>query len=246
MSNFLRKDLNLNQKWWHRLLSIIFYGLFIFCVFIVSKSAIFKDIRPVHEVQSSLTERMTSEIKSARELSEPWEVFYNGSPYWVNMFLFRFYGKWKYQWLAKEVYNNQDSTLDGLFCSKNLDTQINDLIKKTWISKFYIKEINNYLKPVSTNISIEYIKNNNVKCILIDSFWDENKFLNPWWVAQEYQNNYDFYKRTSFSSLLNILEIVTGIITIAVILAIPFSILILIYYKVILYVIYGNKKRKIK
>jgi hypothetical protein len=216
MSNFFRNDLNLGKKWWHRLLAVIFFGLFIYCLFSVSKSAIFEwGFRPVHEAQSSLAERITSEVKSAKELSNPWEVFYT-RPYWVNIFLFWFYWDGKYQGLVKEIYNDEDKTLNGLFCSNQLYNQIDEVIKRTWISKFYIKEINNFLEAVSKKTATEYIKNNNVKCVLIDGFWDENKFLNPWWVAQEYQNNYYFYKKTWFANFLAIMEVVTWIITITV------------------------------
>lgn len=245
MSNFFRKDLNLGRKWWHRLLAVIFFWLFVYCIFSATKSMIFEwGLRPVHRVQSKLEERITTEVKSAKELLKQWEVLYRGSPYGVNIFLFRFYWEGKYQGLVKEIYNNQDDTVNGLFCSNQLYAQINEVIKKTGISKFYVKEINNFLEPVSTKIATEYIKNNNVKCILIDGFWGENKFLNPWWVAQEYQNDYYFYKKTGFANFLTIMEVITWIITVIVLLAIPFSLLMLIYYKIILYVIYGKSKKK--
>ena len=144
--------------------------------------------------------------------------------------------------MVKEIYNNQDDTLNGLFCSNQLHNQINEVIKRTGISKFYIREINNYLEPISMKIATEYIKNKNVKCVLVDGFWGENKFLNLWWPAQDYQNHYYFYKKTGSANLLNILGIVTWIITVAVWLAIPFGLLMLIYYKIILYVIYGSSK----
>ena len=97
MSNLFRKDLHLNKKWWHRLLSVIFFIWFIYCLFSVCKSAIFEwGIRPVHEAQSSLAERITSEVKSAKELSNPWEVL-DTHPYWVNIFLFWFYWNGKYK-----------------------------------------------------------------------------------------------------------------------------------------------------
>lgn len=106
-----------------------------------------------------------------------------------------------------------------------------------------MKEINNYLEPVSIQTTVEYIKDYNVKCILIDGFWGENKFLNPWRTVQEYQKHY-FYKRSNISFFLNTLNVLSWVIIITIGLTIAFSLLILIYYKVILYVIYGKNKRK--
>lgn len=243
MANFFRKDLNLVKKWWHRLLVVIFFWLFIYCLFSISKSFIFENgIHPVHKIQSSLKKRITSEVKSVKELSKEWEVLYRGKPDWIMMFIFWFAWEWKYQRLVKEIYKNQKT--NEIFCSKKLYTQIDEVIKITWISQFYIKEINNFFEPIPIQTAIEYIKNNNIQCLLIGWFWGENKFLDPGWVAEMYQNDYYFYKKTGFSNFLTIFEIFTWIITIIIILTILFSILMLLYYKVILYVIYWSKKAK--
>jgi len=237
MSNFLRKDLILNKKWGHRLLVVVFFWLFIYCLFSLSKSFIFEwMIGPIYQIESSLEDRITSEVKSAKELSNYWEIL----DWWSDWIMFIFWWIWDNKYKKIDSYTT-NLNLEEFFCSNQLYNQLNNVIKRSWISTFYIKEINNYLEPISMKTTIEYIKNNNVKCILIDGFWGENKFLNPWWAAQEYQKHY-FYKKSNISFFLNTLNILSWIIIITIGLAIPFSLLMFIYYKVILYVIYGSSK----
>lgn len=242
-SNFFRKDLNLGKRWWHRLLSVIFFLWFFFCLFYLCKNIIFEWwYRPVYEVQSTLAERIPSEVKLISEFTNLWERI-DTQPYWVNLFFFWFYWDGKYQGLIKDK-SYSDNVSNTTYCSTQLYNQINEVIRRTGISKFYIKEINNYLEPISTKTTLKYIKDNNVQCIWIDRFDEENEFLNPWWVAQEIQNNYYFYAKTPSSNLLAMMNILTTIIVVVVILAVPFGILMLIYYKIILFVIFWSRNKR--
>lgn len=237
MSNFFRKDLNLGRRWLHRLMVVVFFAWFFYCLFSVCKSAIFEFwIRPIYKVETTFATRIPSEVKLVREFTNPWERIQRES-YWVNLFLFWVYWEDKYGSLVEKADDDfEDMILNKTYCSTELYNQINEVIKKTGTSKIYI---DGNSKLVSIATASNYLKANNIQCFITDSFDGQIHFLSAY---KDFQENYYFYTKTSFSNFLTIVGIITWIITITIGLTIPFGIILLIYYKIILFIIYWKRK----
>lgn len=242
MKNFFRKDLNLSAKRRHRLLVVLFFGGYIVAIFLASKWT-----RPeytlwwnIYKNQWSLEERLTSKVVSPKELLLPWEILEYPS-YPVYIFIFITFQNTKYQSILN--YNPSSyylSSLDEVFCSDSLSQKIDEIMLKTNIHQIYK---NSYLEEIQRDDLITYINDKNIKCVSINWFWWENKFLDLE-RGERYQSLH-FYKQKKhnfFKIISNITNIFTLILIHTLLLLVPFWIVVIIYYKVILYVIYWKAK----
>ncbi len=236
-SNFFRNDLNLSGRWWHRLLLVIFFAS---CILALHTMYDYFDslILPQYEIVNSVNDRITTEVKSIRELREPNEIVEErydlpGASYHLNA-------------------STDKSLYDDIYCSSDLENKIIDVKNKSGISTLYIRDvygrnIDGFKQP-SYDVPIEtyadYVKENNIDCVIADSYtmYDVNRrengklrFLEPIGPDSFFYKDLVFYKKSDFISTLYVLKI--SLLVIA-----GFVTTVVLYYKIVLYVIFGPKK----
>ena len=92
---------------------------------------------------------------------------------------------------------------------------------------------------------VQYIKDNNFSCIIVDAYTKYNPnnnqeigklvFLEPW---EEDLSNWGFFKVDIFKSIIFVL---INVLIVLLQVFILFYIIAVVYHKVILYIIFGNK-----
>jgi hypothetical protein len=126
------------------------------------------------------------------------------------------------------------------FCSDKLDKQIKEIANKNDIKLF--STTNPTLNTLSNNIDAftSYLYQNNIKCVMVDSYSVENDngstsrytFLRPIdtykYIIYKYENNFIGFIFAIFISLIGLLAYT--------------FVVVFVYNKIILYIIYGNKK----
>lgn len=73
MSKFFRKDLNLRKKRWHKLAVFLFFLVFSCSIFFTLRIILLNEV--VYEKAEPLSTRITTELKSIKELKKPGEKF---------------------------------------------------------------------------------------------------------------------------------------------------------------------------
>lgn len=226
---FFRKDLNLQDKWWHRLLSIIFILSFIlfisFNIVDFSTHDIFRggQVNQWKKV-SSLSDRITSDIKPISALLKTSEKIGDNNRTYV---------------LNDEPDEYYRIILNDVYCSTELVDDYKEIESSRNIGELYIME-NNYRKKITSEVFSNYIRQNEIKCLIVDAYSSPNNkslsFLQP---DRSYQDNWTFYQKSTTKTLLYFLEMIPIVLGISLII---FLGIIIIYYKVVLYVIFGNKR----
>ncbi|HEV7702293.1 MAG TPA: hypothetical protein VGO63_02535 [Candidatus Paceibacterota bacterium] len=221
-NNFFRKDLNLKSRWWHRFLSVIFIVAFI-AVVGFSISSMFGDYQlPKYTKVGMLSDRMNSEIRLIGSLVTPEEkiAMYEHNLYESNN------GSSLYDknggWLLKQEY----------YCSKNVSTHIEEISAKTGV---------NYYKGNTGLVSLDdfkkYLIQNNAGCVEVldlDSvvhFGNVKKALS-WGLEAD---DMAVWQESMAKSIFAVLQTVFFE-------ALGFLIILVLYYKVFLYIAFGSRK----
>ena len=213
IKNFFRKDLGLQNKWWHRLILIIFtfWIIFIVWIYILDIKDIFRSDNGYVVTKVSLKERVKKEgsrLQLKDEYLKEGEVL--GDNYWKNT-------EWN-----EEAYcaNTEVLSKDWIKLAEYYSIPIN----KIWVYPDYLT------KEQFTN----YIKLNDIVCLTYDTYFDykvgslKESYLSNLFIQEYSISHYLLY------AIINLLLKLIGIL-IAVI--VP----IFIYYKGIIYIIYGKK-----
>lgn len=227
-NNFFRKDLNLGGRWWHRLFLVIFFASFILALYTIYD---YFDslIIPQYEIVNSVNDRITTEVNQIRELKKPNEIveeLYDrpGASYHLNV-------------------PTDKSLYDDIYCSNDLESKVTDVQNKSGISTLYIRDVYGR-NDVPIETFTDYIKKNNIKCLLPNAYtrYDVNRqedgklrFLEPIGSDSLFSKDLVFYKKSDFLTVLYVLKI--SLLVIA-----GFITTVVLYYKVLLYVIFGSKK----
>lgn len=236
---FFRSDLNLKNRWWHRLLSVVFMISFIVVNYLVFSSIINKGYFPRYSKTDTLFNRMDTDVHIIGDL-----VYYDekisgneNGLYGVNEGETIHDEDGNYFYHGQSFYSLSGGTLvkQKYYCSKNISNQIEKVSEITGINYYKAN-----LELVSLNDFKEYLIKNNATCVMVwnnldglKNVGDAKKAL-TWGLEAEGMN---IYKVSLISSLLYI----SWCFFIIVIYS---SILILIYYKVVLYIIFGNYKNE--
>jgi len=229
-NNFFRKDLNLKNKWWHRFLSVVFVSLFILFTGYMVIDSISTDYFRGGDVQqwkktATLSERITPEIKPINKLIKLDEKIGEGDKYSLNI----------------EPTEYYKIVLNDTYCSTKLSENYEKVIKERNINELYLSR----RMKVSPKTFEEYINKNNINCLIIDAYttYDEKgqangklHFIEP---DKTYQDNWSFYQKSTLKTVIYFLEIIPIILISSFLF---FSLILVIYYKIILYIIFGNKK----
>ena len=222
-NNFFRKDLNLNNRWWHRLLLIIYFlsvawvlyegaGLLFF-----TPDNSYNPYIPQWKEVGSVDERITVNVKQIHELKKMNE-------------------RVEERGLSFRLNSGTNDLQDNLYCSNDLENRVGDIQNKSGVNTLYIRHIyDRNSVPIET--FIKYIKDNNTKCLIADAYTYSaavrQEFLEP--VRLSSYKNLVFYKK---STLFTLFFIVKQLLTYFAI----FAGIVIVYYKIILYIIFGSKK----
>ncbi len=216
--NFFRKDLQLRNKWWHRFFKV-FFVLFVVCFFI---TVLAEDlpVRTRYIEVASLAERIPNKAVEISKLKKQGEIIDYAEPY---------------------PPNNYAIDYNDVFCSNNLADDVLLIMKKTDVDVLHLRELHG-LNVVTISEFSNYIRKSNDKCLWVDSINNEygNKiyFLEPNDIFN--YKDYSFYKESSFKTIGHFLII--ALIAVAFTAIASFLILV-IYYKIILYIIYGKSRK---
>ncbi len=229
-SNFFRKDLNLKSYWWHRLLSVVF--IFSFLVFVAynlitySVSDIFSGDVGIQKWSrvATLSERIDSDIKPVKALIKVGEkVGENDRTYVLNDKLDAHY---KY-------------VLDNVYCSTELSEKFWTIKNTRNIDSLYIRNL--YKREnINPEIFSNFISQNDIKCLIVDAYLDidggRETFLEP---DKSYQDNWSFFEKSSIKTILYFVEMIPLVLIFSVLVFVG---ILIIYYKIFLYVVFGTKK----
>jgi hypothetical protein len=237
----LRDRLELNKKWWHRFLEVLFIisiiSLAIYAVIYLvnSYTSIVNRWSYSNNVSGKLnSSNYAGKIVSINELYNDKEIISDNDLYTNGYFP---------NLKNKELIlpNHPLFLADGKsFCSNKLDKQIKEIATENDI-KLY-STINPTRNTLSTSIDAftSYLYIHDIKCVVVDSYSIENDngvttkyaFLRP---VDTY--NYIIYKYENkfFDFILYILMTIIGLLLYT-------FVILFIYKKIILYIIYGNGK----
>ena len=235
-NNFFRKDLNLKNRWWHRFLFIFFILSFvvftIYNIMLYSVSDMFRggSVQQWSKVDA-LSERITPEINSIGAYIKLGEkVAEDDRVYVLND-------------RPDEYYKG---VINDVYCSTNLADNIIKIKNIRKINNLFIRDLYG-TRDVSLGDFQDYIKQNNIYCMIVDAYtkYDVNgqidgklSFLEP---DRAYQNNWSFYKKSTSKTILYFIEMVPIILAVSFLI---FAMITTIYYKIVLYIIFGNKKNE--
>ncbi len=229
-NNFFRKDLNLKSHWWHRLLSIVF--IFSFIIFVAynlitySVSDMFRGDVGIQKWNKAdgLSERINSEIKPVSAFIKPGEkIGENDRTYVLND--------------QPDAYYK--GVLNDVYCSTELSEKFGIIKSSRNIDSLYIRNL--YKREnVSPEIFSKFIEQNDIKCLMVDAYSDTNggrvTFLEP---DRSYQDNWSFFEKSSIKTMVYFLEMIPIILGFSFMV---FAGILVIYYKIFLYIVFGSRK----
>lgn len=233
---FFRKDLWLKKKWWHRLLIIIFI---IFLVWYPIKWT-FDSMKSLKyhyrvEVVDKVENRIWNDVVQLSRVLNSWEHIEH---YWnykiwdiTSTDLFTDGDEW-YIVRSDEMYRE-------LYCSKSWSVdKINSLAKKTGFWYLSLSDGRTW-EPSAYQVNAE-IKD--YRCVIVDSmWWDFNKFLNHQFISLD---DLFLVKQTTKSKRRWFRwRFGENYLPNQGIMLIPWIIIVIIYYKIILYIIYWSYKK---
>lgn len=257
MNTFFRKDLNLNEKWWHRFVKIVFYGILIIIIFFGSN---FKLDGTLCHKEADLWERIKDrENKNpSKDLLTLWslkgilEVI--GTDYDCEGNYWRLLRMDKYE-----------ENLDNIYCSSNrTNEKLERLMEKTWYlfydnsvekNQEYIRDyLNNrnnnqrqlrrYLDTKNiysdTNTVREFINKNNILCITTDNIVNTDFYYLEYTRFSLADGNICFMRDDGTSRRVDLwIKLLIWLIYAFVI----WVIWIVFYYKIFIYIVYWKSKK---
>lgn len=239
---FLRKDLVLKNKWWHRFLKVLFVlsiislTIYVFILLSNGYPRIVNEWNFVNSVNGKLnSSNYSGKIIPIKQLYSDEEIISDSDVYTKGYF-----PNLKDKELLLPYYPPIFLEDIESFCSDKLDEQIKEIAGENNIKLF--STTNPTLNTLSNNLNAfaSYLYNNNIKCVMVDSFSVENDnketskytFLRP---VNTYEYNIYRYENNFMGYILSIIFSIIGVFF-------YIFIVLFIYNKIILYIIYGNKK----
>lgn len=215
-SNFFRRDLNLSGRWWHRLFFVVFVVAFIASAW----ASVANTQWPKYAKVGMLSDRLDDQIRLIGSLVKPEERIgvYEGNVYGSD---YSHNGGWL---LLQEYY-----------CSKNVANKVEEIGAKTGVS-FY----KGNLDLVSLGDFKNYLSQNNAICVQVldldnvQRYGNVKKALSYGFEADDMAVWQPSTVKSLFGAFQSVLWVVLG-----------FTVLLVIYYKVFLYIIFGRNKENI-
>lgn len=221
-SNFFRKDLNLSGRWWHRLFFVAFVIAFVWISWATISNMLDDAQLPKYTNVGMLSDRMDSEIRLIGSLVKPEEKI---AVYEHNLYG-EYNGKTFYDgnggWLVKQEY----------YCSKNVSNQVEKITAKTGV---------NYYKGNTGLVSLadfkSYLSQNKAECVQVldldsvEHFGNVKKALS--WGFEP--DGMAVWQESLVKSVFAVAQTLFFV-------ALGFLILLALYYKVFLFIVFGSKK----
>jgi hypothetical protein len=229
---FFRKDLNLPSYWWHRLSKVLFFTTLIISNILAilwSLNLIDKMLpqwKLVESVDSRLSNnltRLTDLKKYGEEIESNYSDDSDDVPHWdLNII--------------------SDDSFDDAYGALNMHEQIEKLILQN-----KIRGLNPVFQIDRSDVSIDEFKkhvfSNKINYILLDFYLKDSEkvyFLRP--VKEIYRDKLFFYK-TSF--IATITYSIPYILLPIPFVLFAFSLFILFYYKIVLYIAFGSLNKDV-
>lgn len=222
-NSFFRKDLNLQNKWWHRLLKVLFITFIIFLIVYFTSSSFSQPSK--YQETAKISDRVTPDVKSLEDMKKLGEKIGVSEKSSV------------YSLYYDDVYS------DSVYCSSEIYNHIENLKSSLGIFNLYIEELY-HRNNVPLDTFSNYLKENDINCVLQDSYTysDSNRveFLTPFGDDNQLED-VAFYRKSTTDTILHAIGsgLVDSLITAAIAL-----LLMIIYYKVFLYIIFGSNKKE--
>lgn len=211
--NFFRKDLNLNSRWWHRFLLVAFVVAFI----VVAWTSVINTQWPRYTKVELLSDRVDNAVRLIGDLIKSEERIGVHEP--------NVYGSLYSQnggWLLRQEY----------YCSKNISSKVEEISARTGVN-FY----KGNLDLVSLSEFKSYLVQNDAMCISVSDL--DNPEL--YGRAQKalswglFANDMAIWTPSTIKSVFWILQSVLWVV-------LGFAVLLIIYYQVFLYIVFGKRK----
>jgi hypothetical protein len=226
--NFFREDLSLKNRWWHRLLVVVFFlSLVIITIGLIYDIYKQNDL-PKYKKIGILEDRIGSQVYLIKDLVKSKEKVSNNEYYLNNS-----YDK-----------NGESLLKTRTYCSNNIPNYIEEISKKTGV--YYYK---GNTQLIGLDSFKNYLYENEAKCVEVFTY-TTGGFLGNVTGSPEYETNpiktvlswgidyedWGIYKVSIFKSIVYIFIIFLTLF-------IFFFAVLVFYYKVILYVIFGKSKK---
>jgi hypothetical protein len=238
LDNFFRKDLKLKDRWWHRFLLILFVALFIWVVWITISNMLEDNQLPKYARVEKLSDRMTNDVQLIGDLVKTNEkiAIYEHNLYGTNQGETISDGEGNSFYHGQSFYELRGGELlkQKYYCSSNISNQVE---RVSDIMGVYFYKGNQ--KVVTLSDFKSYLKQNNANCIMVwnmdseEYFGTKEKKALAWGLAAD---DMVVWKVSIIKSIFSVAFQVSIIV-------IGFMILLVIYYKVILNIIFGSKKK---
>ncbi len=221
--NFFRSDLGLSNHWLHRFVVVVFVGICLFLGYITIADISGSPMVPYWKNTSTIEDRMTSEVMSLREMLKDGEVI-----------ALTDYGRTYGRTSSDTKNRSQLSMLDNYYCSRNIVNQIEDVKIKSGINTL------SAYPYAPDSVSLDVLKKDiikyNDKCLKNGSeIFPGISILLP--TSGPFTTDFSFFHKSLVSTILfvfiNWVLPAVGLI---------FAIIVL-YYKVVLYIIFGKYKK---
>lgn len=228
MRNFFRKDLNLSKKWWHRLLVVAFIGGtltllgFSISVAVINTEMKWKQVELLEDRIDSNISKIENLLKPGEKIEEIGRAYYS-----LNIY-----------------DSNYDDLKEGVYCSENLVEHVETIKLLRGLDEYYIYEKSVHSRASSLDEFKDHIATFGIKCVLPDAETGiDGKRVSFLRTAdslfnQKIQEEWAFYERSQAKTALAI----TGNVIIAILITLVSALLVMLfYYKVVLYVIFGKR-----
>jgi hypothetical protein len=193
----------------------LFLVVFVVC-FIYSLYSVWNTPLPKYGMVESLQNRMTTELKLLPELITSKEK--------IGQYENNLYGDW-YEKNEGWVLRQPD-----VYCSRNIAQHIEGVSAKTGIALY---KGNGATELLSLADFKKYLTDQRANCVYATSIDDNTKVIGYAWFID---NDLRVWRESSFASALYILK---G----SLLITIPFLLLVVLYYKVFLFIVFGNNKK---
>lgn len=223
LKRFFREDLNLMNRWWHRLFFVIFIIAFISTVVVVISSMVNDNQLPKYRKIGMLSSRMTDSVQLIGNLVRPNEK--------IAVYEHNLYGSY----LGKNFYDGNGGWLlkQQYYCATNISNHIEEISQITGVKNY---------KGNSELVSLDefkaYLVDQDANCV-------ENLRLEPVNFLGNIQNTLTWGLEADDMAVwqVSVLKTIFAIQVPILFTAIGFTLLIVIYYKVFLFIVFGKPQR---
>lgn len=181
-----------------------------------------------YEKVDQLSTRITAELKSIHELKRPEERF---GRTWSFSIIMNYYDRY---------------LLDNVYCSTEMFNHLEEITNKYKIYNILMRANNEKItwntkdKPLLPDI-LKYIKENNIYCVYVDTFSNNEKLPNWIEIRDDYQKKYSFYKQSNPIRFNEIWGPTYELIISLLMIIFSFFVITIVYYKAIIRLIFHKK-----